>query len=161
MRRFLFSQCGAHFAADVLCERAGRGGLDGLGGDDLADAHIHVRAPPGDVARDALRALDRADHDGDAGLLRDLERARVPRQQLAAFAARALGVDGERAHVRADEIGGGVDGGQGVARVFAVDFNSMSYKTNNLIELSVFFAIVLNPLSKLILYVITHKNIVI
>ena len=71
--------------------------------------------------RDAFRALDRADHDGDVGLLRDLERARVPRQQLTAFAARALRVDGERAHVRADEPGGGVDGGQGVARVFAVD----------------------------------------
>lgn len=37
----------------------------------------------------------------------------------------------------------------------------MSYKTNNLIELSVFFDIVLNPLSELIFYVITHRNIVI
>ena len=71
-----------------------------------------------------MSILNEQKNNGDkplSSLLRDLERARVPRQQLTAFAARALRVDGERAHVRADEPGGGVDGGQGVARVFAVD----------------------------------------
>ena len=80
-----------------------------------------MRAPPGDVVCDALRALDRRNDDGHIGLLRDLERAGVPGQQLAAFAARALGIDGKRARMRADEVGRGVDRGQGVARVLAVD----------------------------------------
>ena len=82
----LFAQLGEHFAADALGEVGRFRGLDGLGRDDLADAHIHVRAPPGDVVRDALRALDRCDDDGHIGLLRDLERAGVPGQQLTAFA---------------------------------------------------------------------------
>ena len=84
----LFAQLGEHFTADALGEVGRFRGLDGLGRDDLADAEIHVRAPPGDVVRDALRALDGRNDDGDIGLLRDLERAGVPGQQLAAFAAR-------------------------------------------------------------------------
>ena len=91
----VFAQLGEHFAADAFGEVGRSGGLDGLGRDDLADAQIHGRAPPGDVVRDALRALDRRHDDGDACLLRDLERAGVPGQQLAAFAARALGIDGK------------------------------------------------------------------
>ena len=114
-----------HRIVDAAADLRSRNAVQLVGGNDVQHVEIHVRVAAEHIFQDGRGVGQNADHDGNARLLRDLERAVAEAVQLAGLARVALREYGDRGLVLLQELDGLEDGAQRRPQMFRTFGNAI------------------------------------